>query len=80
MSNLQKRERMGIITGKLRNGVTKLEKLSKIIQHAPLNKLDHQTLVLVRTGIELELERLSKIFNETAIQINLPVRIKRDGD
>jgi len=63
---------------KLLNKVSRLEKVSKIISAAPLNKFNHRSLVLLHMGIEIELERLSKIFNDTAIKIHLPIRIVKD--
>ena len=63
-------------TNKLLNRVNKLEKLAKTLQSAPLKKLSPKVLNLLQIGLELELERLSKIFNETAIKIKSPIRIK----
>jgi hypothetical protein len=62
-------------TNKLLNRVNKLEKLAKTLQSAPLKKLSPKMLNLLQTGLELELERLSKIFNETAIKIKSPIRV-----
>lgn len=64
-------------TKKLLNRVNKLERLSKILHSAPLKKFNRTSIILLHTGIEIELERLSKIFNETSVQLNLPIRIKQ---
>ena len=66
-----------MMTKKLLNRVSRLKKVSKIISAAPLDKLNHRSLVLLHMGIEIELERLSKIFNDTAMQIRSPIRIVR---
>jgi len=65
-------------TKKLLNRIVKLEKLSKILRSAPLKKFNKTSIILLHMGLELELERLSKIFNETAIKLNLPVRIIKE--
>lgn len=67
-------------TKKLLNRVNKLEELSKILQFAPIKKFNKSSIILLHKGLELELERLSKIFNETAAQLNSPIRIKQEDN
>ncbi len=62
---------------KLLDSVTKLKKISKTLQSAPLQKFNNNSTTLLHTGLGLELERLSKIFNEISDKINSPIRIKR---
>ena len=65
---------------KLLNSVTKLQKISKILHTAPLENFNNKSIVLLHIALELELERLSKIFNEISDKINSPIRIRIDEE
>ncbi len=64
---------------KLNKRVKSLNKLSNELSSVPLSEFDKKTLRLLQLGIEVILDRLMSVYNDTSDKLKIKIHYKKEG-